>query len=292
MTTPHDFVLFLVEDNEDDHYLFIDSLKRDLITCHLTWFLSAENALTALESLTGDRLPHLIISDLDMPGMGGHSFLERIRGDSRLQKIPIIIMTSSLSPDDRDYCSLADHYFVKPRTRLEWGVINALVRRYRAHASGLMVGHPPITASQSDLPLILHVEDQADDRALFEIAFQRSGVSARLLQVTSAEEAHEFLRSDPRLALVVLDLTLPGSSGKDLLADLRTNAHLRQVPVIILSGSDRFNDMQDCHDLYVIDYVVKPATHRHMTEFISTFRQWFDSSLARSLVRSRDQHEQ
>ena len=87
---------------------------------------------------------------------------------------------------------------------------------------------------------------------------------------------------------MVLDLSLPGSSGAKLLADLKGNTKLRQVPVIILSGADQFSDMQACRELYVIDYVAKPGSPRHMSELISTFRQWFNSALAHSLVRSRD----
>ena len=286
MSIASDFVLFLVEDSQDDFLLFDDALKREGLDCHVRWFTSGEDALAALSAQAGMPAPHLLISDLDMPGIGGHALLEQVRADARLRSMPVIIMTSSLSEDDRAFCALADHYFVKPRTRFEWGIVTALVRRYM---------HKPAAArpaeggeATGELPLILHIEDQPDDRDLFELAFQRSGVPARLHQVGSAEEAYQFLQQKRPIALIVLDLSLPGSSGKELLEDLRASTWLRQVPVIILSGSDRFSDMQDCRDLYVIDYVMKPGTPRQMSEFISTFRQWFDSTLAQSLARQRD----
>lgn len=289
MNMASEFTLFLVEDNEDDFMLFDDALKREGIVCRVEWYTCSEDALVVLESLPAQRLPHLIISDLDMPGIGGHVFLERIRGNPDLCKIPIMIMTGSAASADREYCALADHYFIKPRTRIEWGVVNALIKRYRSGSQEPSLPDKDDHENrQAALPLVLHVEDHADDRELFAVAFQRSGVAARLSQVCSVEEAHEVFRNDPAVALMILDLSLPGSSGKELLADLRTSTKLRQIPVIILSGSDQFSDVQACRELYMIDYVVKPRSPRQMSEFISTFRQWFNSALAQLLVQSKD----
>jgi CheY-like chemotaxis protein len=136
--------------------------------------------------------------------------------------------------------------------------------------------------------MVLHVEDNHDDRLLFAMAFKSSGLPGGLHQTGSAEEAFEYLRKEVRQGtppgIVVLDLDLPGSTGREFLARMRAEPLLLQIPVIILSGSDDFEDIQTCRDLYVIDYVVKPSDQQQMSEFIGTFRQWIigaDSQLTR-----------
>lgn len=275
------FPLLIIEDNEDDYFLLTDALRREEIHCREEWHRSGEAGLAALGAADRtDPLPGLIICDLDMPGMGGHAVLERIRLDERLRSIPVMILTGSTSSDDRAFCTTADHYFIKPKTRFEWGAITSLIKRYADKQ-----GQPDLPSARELIasaasPLILHIEDHADDRELFMVAFARSGVSARVYQVASSEEAQRFLRSQPPPALVVLDLTLPGSSGRELLVELRASPALCQTPVIILSGSDDFADIRACRHLYVIDYVVKPTNERQMGEFINTLRQWFSSTLA------------
>lgn len=283
-----DFSLLIIEDNEDDVFLLTDALDRDGVFCRREWHRSGEAGLAALRD-AGRRepLPGLIICDLDMPGMSGHAVLENLRRDERLRTIPVMILTGSTSFDDRVYGAAADHYFIKPKTRFEWQVITRLVKRHatRPHQPIMDAMARPIGSVGP--PLILHVEDDADDRELFRIAFEQSAVAGRLHQVASAEDAQRFLQVQPLPALVVLDLALPGSSGRDLLQDMRAQETLQHLPVVVMSGSDNFADIQACRDLYIIDYVVKPTNERQMSEFISTLQHWFNSALAQSVVRTR-----
>jgi CheY-like chemotaxis protein len=281
------FQLMIVEDNEDDFMLINDAISRDGIACAITWYKNGEEAWNALQTPTND-LPQLIISDLDMPGMGGHGLLEQIRRDARLRIVPVMIMTGSEAPDDRDFCATADHYFIKPKTRFDWGLVTSMLKRYVArYQQSLSPEGDKRESLTKSIPVILHIEDHQDDRTLFSMAFQRSEVQAKLQQVASVAEAERFLRANPQPALMVLDLKLSDGNGKDLLSSLRNDEHLRQIPVIILTGVDDFTSIQACRDLYVIDYVIKPSTPRQMSEFISTFRQWFNSALAQSIARLR-----
>jgi len=124
------FHLFVIEDTDDDYFLLFDALQRDGITCEREWCQSGEVALQKLMDGARTRLPDLIISDLDMPGLSGHAVLEQIRQQERLRKIPVVILTGSTSSDDRAYCPTADHYLLKPKIRSEWVTVTTLIKTY------------------------------------------------------------------------------------------------------------------------------------------------------------------
>ncbi len=79
------------------------------------------------------------------------------------------------------------------------------------------------------------------------------------------EEALSFLehggnfRDSPRPDLIIMDLTIPRVDGLELLEQVKSNPQLRQIPVIILTGSNAERDISRSYDLHANCYVVKPA---------------------------------
>lgn len=130
------FHLLVIEDTEDDYFLLTDALQRDGVACEREWYQSGEQALQTLMDGSRTRLPDLIISDLDMPGISGHAVLEQIRKQERLQRIPVVILTGSTSSYDRAFCPSADHYLLKPKVRSEWVAITALLKGYADRRRG------------------------------------------------------------------------------------------------------------------------------------------------------------
>lgn len=91
-----DLRVLLVEDDDDDAYLVERALKRmpDLI-----WMARASNGLeakTAIETDADDpdRLPNLIILDLNMPVMGGGAFLDWLRAQPQYAGIVVVVLTT------------------------------------------------------------------------------------------------------------------------------------------------------------------------------------------------------
>jgi CheY-like chemotaxis protein len=279
-----DFSLMVIEDSEDDYRLLMAACRRHNVQCHSEWHRSGESALVALRCCTPARRPHLIVSDLDMVGLGGHEVLERIRNDDALRSLPVMILTGSLSPDDQTFCASADHYFVKPRTYAEWNVVTNLIKRYALrHQQGGTVA--PVLSAHPGPPLVLHVEPQDDRRALFSAAFRDSALPAQLHQVSSAETARRFLREHRPPALIVLHLGTADPGERELMEDIGRASELRQVPIILLSAAGNLQAMETSQDLYIIECAITPATQRQMNEFIATFRQWMDPQRAQSLLR-------
>jgi CheY-like chemotaxis protein len=85
--------LFLVDDDEDDRDFFLSVFEtmRDRVVCE-----TADNGLSAWERLTQTSYrPDLIFLDLNMPVMNGKQLLQKIRGHANLQRIPVIILSTS-----------------------------------------------------------------------------------------------------------------------------------------------------------------------------------------------------
>ena len=96
--------VMLVEDDPGDQKLIKMSLKEQRIS---NIPVVAQNGEEAIEYLnankSGDKqsyLPDLILLDLNMPGMGGKEFLRRVKSDSELESIPVVILTTSDSDKD------------------------------------------------------------------------------------------------------------------------------------------------------------------------------------------------
>jgi len=110
--------ILLVEDNPADVCLTQEALKETDIPHHLQ---VAEDGVLALEYLqqtenTDAIRPDIILLDLNMPRMGGHELLERIKSDDLLKSIPVIILSSSSASEDisRAYALNANCYTRKP----------------------------------------------------------------------------------------------------------------------------------------------------------------------------------
>lgn len=123
--------------------------------------------------------------------------------------------------------------------------------------------------------IILLVEDNPDDVKLTLRAFKRSNILNRIVVARDGEEALDYLlgrgiyadsttRQPP--ALVLLDLKLPKIDGLEVLRQLRADANLRRLPVVILTSSKEEQDVIMGYDLGVNSYVRKPVDFEQFLE--------------------------
>jgi CheY-like chemotaxis protein len=109
---------------------------------------------------------------------------------------------------------------------------------------------------------LLLVEDNPADARLLAEAFGEARIDAEVLTSRNGEEALQLLRSPgfARPDAVILDLNLPRMDGRELLAVIRSDRELSELPVVVLSTSHYDGDVRACQDLHARAYVVKPAT--------------------------------
>lgn len=134
---------------------------------------------------------------------------------------------------------------------------------------------------------ILLVEDNPADVEITLEAFRRSSGQQRVHVCRDGEEAMDYLLRRGRFArggapapdLILLDLNLPKKSGYEVLAELRGNPDLRHLPVIILSTSDREEDVARCYRSGANNYLTKPVQFDECLRLIATIqRYWLELS--------------
>ena len=111
--------LLLVEDNLAHAELIKRSLERvelDIETHHVT------DGEEALEFIKTKMCPHLILLDLKLPKLSGKSVLKYLKNHELFKKIPVVILTTSISSDDikEAYLNYANSYLVKPANFIEF----------------------------------------------------------------------------------------------------------------------------------------------------------------------------
>lgn len=106
--------VLIVEDEQNDQLFIQRALNKHAEGTSVKFVPSAEDALEYLEH---NAAPALIVTDLTMPGMGGHQLVSKLKADDRHRRTPIIVLsTSSDNQDINDaYDNHANSYLVKPR---------------------------------------------------------------------------------------------------------------------------------------------------------------------------------
>lgn len=138
----------------------------------------------------------------------------------------------------------------------------------------------------SDEPFeILMVEDNLADVRLAQRAFKNSNARTVLRVVRDGVEAMAFLRREGAYAdagrpgLIFLDLNLPRKDGREVLAEIKADAELRRIPVVVLTTSHAERDIVTSYDLNANCYIVKPAdVDRFFDVMSSTERFWLETA--------------
>jgi two-component system, chemotaxis family, response regulator Rcp1 len=119
---------------------------------------------------------------------------------------------------------------------------------------------------------ILLVEDNPGDIRLMQEAFKEGGFASKLNVARDGEQAMAFLRQEgpygksARPSLILLDLNLPRKDGREVLAEIKKEKHLRHIPVLVLSTSTSTEDIRRAYDLHANCYIPKPADLETLVE--------------------------
>ena len=115
-------------------------------------------------------------------------------------------------------------------------------------------------------------------------ALTRDGAAVRVCSVEDGEELLAYLRGEgeyaesgvaPRPSLILLDLNMPRMDGREALAEIKGDRHLRQIPVVVLTTSEAEHDVRQSYELGVNAFVSKPVTFEKLTEAIDVTRRFW-----------------
>ncbi|MDD5154561.1 MAG: response regulator [Desulfovibrionales bacterium] len=121
---------------------------------------------------------------------------------------------------------------------------------------------------------IMLVEDSPGDVRLTREALKESKVRNNLHVAIDGVEAMAFLRREgkyanaPKPDLILLDLNLPKKDGREVLAEIKADEHLRSIPVVILTISQAEEDILRTYNLHANCYITKPVNFDRFVEVV------------------------
>lgn len=122
---------------------------------------------------------------------------------------------------------------------------------------------------------ILMVEDSPGDARLTTEALKEAKVLNHISVVEDGVEAMAFLRREgkhaeaPRPDLILLDLNLPKKDGREVLAEIKVDPTLADIPVVVLTTSQAEQDILKSYQLHANCYVTKPVD---LNQFMSVIK--------------------
>ncbi len=131
---------------------------------------------------------------------------------------------------------------------------------------------------------ILMADDDADDRLMTKEAFEESRLVNDLRFVEDGVELLDYLKrrgkyedpaSSPRPGLILLDLNMPKKDGREALKEIKSDANLKSIRVVILTTSKAEEDIYRTYDLSAASYITKPVTFAAMAEVVRVLGKYW-----------------
>lgn len=141
---------------------------------------------------------------------------------------------------------------------------------------------------------ILLVEDSASDVRLVQEALKETSMPVHLALASDGVEAIDYLRTaeigmNAYPDLILLDLNLPRKNGREVLAEVKSSANWRHIPVLVMTSSRSDDDVHQAYSLNANSYIAKPDDlqgYIHIVRAIEEF--WFvTATLPDSFRRQR-----
>ena len=126
--------------------------------------------------------------------------------------------------------------------------------------------------------VVLIADDDAGHARLIEKNLQRAGLHNPILRFEHGQAILDFLfrrggpprRNSDTPYLLLLDIRMPQVDGVEVLRQVKADAELRKLPVIMLTTTDDPREVERCHELGCSNYIVKPVDYEKFAEAIAS----------------------
>jgi CheY-like chemotaxis protein len=131
---------------------------------------------------------------------------------------------------------------------------------------------------------ILLVEDNHDHAELTLKALKKGNLTSEIFWVKDGQEALDFLQGQqqyaapgtaPRPALILLDIHLPKVNGYEVLRHIKSDPALHTIPVVMLTTSNRADDVSATYGAGANSYVTKPVSSRQFVEQVKALQLYW-----------------
>lgn len=253
-----------------------DQLLSDVLAKKLTEagakVMTYNNGLEGL-SATRAEVPDVILLDILMPIMNGYEVLAVLKEEGLADKIAVVVISDSGQPVETDRLNDlgARAQLVKsdlsPDEVLE-KVAEILKDQPVRPPKKDNLGDKSEASSEGLGPKVMVVEDDPLLRNLLATKLSKS--DCPFMFSSDGSEAIPLVRNF-QPDVIVLDLMLPGKDGFEILADLKADAKLKTIPVLIFSNKDSDEDRNRVMELGAESFFIKASAD--LNEFVETVRK-------------------
>lgn len=249
----------------EDDTLLSDVIAKQLQIAGYDTIIERDGAVGL--QMAQQKHPVLVLLDIQLPSKNGYEILEARKNDPELSRVPFVVMSNSGQPVEinRLVALGATTYIIK--ANLDPKEVLAKVQ--------VALSSPPMPPAHAVPPAeltiaptenrqagrlagkrILLVEDDVFLSNLLTAKLGKTGCVS--IQAKDGEETIQLVTNPATVVdIILLDLILPGMSGFDVIPHIRGSAHLKNVPIIVLSNLGQESDIKRAKSLGVNKYLVK-----------------------------------
>lgn len=133
--------------------------------------------------------------------------------------------------------------------------------------------------TQSFKPLLV-AEDSDEDFEVLELLMQQMRVQNPIHRCTNGDKVLDFVyqdgecgeqRSAPLPSVILLDLNLPGTDGREVLEQLKQDQNFREIPIVVFTTSSNPKDVEFCYQNGANGYLIKPVDLEELERTVQAF---------------------
>ncbi|NEQ73071.1 MAG: response regulator [Okeania sp. SIO2C9] len=144
-----------------------------------------------------------------------------------------------------------------------------------------------LNKQKKDLSLLI-VEDSEEDYTTLLRILNKQGFEYPIYHCVDGDDALDFVFQTgeyspeiaPRPTLILIDLNLPGTDGREVIEIIKNHQQLKIIPIVVFSTSSNTKDIQICYEQGVNSYMEKPVNLKTFSKNIEDFLSyWFETAI-------------
>ena len=262
--------LLIVEDNAAEQLSITELLGHEDI--EIVTSGTGAGALSTLREHPCD----CVVLDLRLPDMSGFEVLDQIRKDETLSNIPVVVFTGRelSAEEDAELHTMARSIVVKgvesPERLLDETslFLHRVITELPVEKQRML---EKLNSSDEDLigKTALLVDDDARNIFALSSVLERRGM--KVLTATTGHEAISLVESNPKIAIVLMDIMMPQMDGYQTIGAIRLNPAFARLPIIALTAKAMKGDREKCLEAGASDYLAKPV---NTEQLLLAIRMW------------------
>ncbi|MBW3550003.1 MAG: response regulator [Proteobacteria bacterium] len=269
-TLPRVKRLLIVEDDANERMSIEELIRHDDLAIDTVG--TGTEALAALDATRYD----CAVVDLRLPDMSGFELLDRIQAQPTLHELPIVVFTGKdlSAEEDLRLKKVAKSVVIKGVESPERLLDETALFLHRVIAD-LPPGKQRMVERlhTSDEVLqdkrVLVVDDDVRNIFALSSVLERHGM--QVITAANGQDAIEMVANDEDIALVLMDIMMPGMDGYDTIREIRARPDSRALPIVALTAKAMKGDREKCLEAGASDYLAKPVV---TDQLLGVLRQW------------------